>query len=76
MDEAQSAVERHRDGHARFGHGVHVRRNDRDVQVQTFRERGVQLRVARQNFGIKRGQRDVVERQADLVFAGKNLSAG
>ena len=67
MDEAEAAVERHGDGHARFGDGVHVRRNDRDVQLQTVGERGVELRVARQDFRIQRGERDVVERQADFA---------
>ena len=38
MDEAQTAVERHRDGHARFGHRVHVSGDDWDVQVQVLRE--------------------------------------
>ena len=73
MDEAEAAVERHGDGHARFGHRVHVGRNDRDVQVQIFRERGVELRVARKDFGIKRRQRDVVERQADFVVCREKL---
>ena len=73
MDEAEAAVERHGDGHARFGHGVHVGRNDRDVQVQIFRELRVELRVARENFRIKRRQRDVVERQGELVVRGKKL---
>ena len=67
MDEAEAAVERHRDGHARFGHRVHVGRNDRDVQVQILRERRVELRVARQDFRIERRQRDVVEGQAEFV---------
>ncbi len=73
MDEAQAAVGRHRDGHARLGYGVHVRRNDRDVEAQIFRELGVELRVARENLRIKRRQRDVVEGQGELVVRGKKL---
>ena len=73
MDEAEAAVERHGDGHARFGHGVHVGGDDRDVQMQVFRELRVEMRVARENFRIKRGQRDVVERQADLAVRGEKL---
>jgi len=73
MDEAQAAVGRHRDGHARLGYGVHVRRNDRDVEAQIFRELGVELRVARENLRIKRRQRDVVEGQGELVVRGEKL---
>ena len=73
MDEAQAAVERHRDGHARFRHRVHVRRDGGDVQMQIIREPRVQLRVAREDFGIERRERDVVERQADLVVCGEKL---
>ena len=72
MDEAEAAVGRHGDGHARLGHGVHVGRNDRDVEAQIFRELGVELRVARENLRIKRRQRDVVESQGELVVRGKN----
>ncbi len=71
MDEAQAAVERHGDGHARFGDRVHVGGNDRDVQVQALGQRGVELRVARQNFRIKRGQRDVIIRQAHFAVGGE-----
>ena len=71
MNEAEAAVERHGDGHARFGDGVHVGGNRRDVQVQAVRERGVELRVARQDFRIQRRQRDVVIRQADFAVRGE-----
>ena len=47
--------------------------NDRDVQVQIFRELRVELRVAREDFRIQRGQRDVVKRQADLVVCREKL---
>jgi len=73
MDEAQPAVERHGDGHARFSHRVHVGGDGRNVQMQIFRELRVELRVARQNFRIQRGQRDVVKRQADLVVCREKL---
>ena len=71
MDEAQPAVQRHGDGHARFGHGVHVGGHDGDVEVQAFGQAGVQLRVAGQDFGIKRGQGDVIEREAKLAVGGE-----
>jgi hypothetical protein len=73
MDEAEPAVGRHGNGHARFGHGVHVGRNDRDVEAQIFRELRVELRVARKNLRIKRRQRDVVEGQGELVVRGEKL---
>ena len=34
--------------------------------MQIFGERCVELRVARKDFGIQRGERDVIERQADF----------
>ena len=71
VDHAEPAVERHRDGHARLGHGVHVGRDDRDVQVQAVGERRVELGVARQDFGVKRGERDVVVGQAHAMVAGE-----
>ncbi len=73
MDEAEAAVERHRDGHARFSHGVHVGGDDGDVQMQDLRELRVEMRVAREDFGIQRRERDVVKRQADLVVSGKEF---
>ena len=71
MDQAEAAVERHRNGHARLGDGVHVGGDGRDVQLQAVRERGVELGVAREDFRIKRRQRDVVEREAYLAVRGE-----
>ena len=71
VDEPERAVERHGDGHARFRHGVHVRRNDGDVQVQPFSQRGVELRVARENVGIERRQCDVVVGQRLIGMRGE-----
>ena len=59
MDQAEAAIERHRDRHARFGHGVHVRRNDRNVQMQTFRQHSIELRIARENFGLQQSRTNV-----------------
>ena len=75
VDEAEPAVQRHGDGHPGFGHRVHVRRDDRDVEAQSFRQLGVELRVARKDFRIKRGQRHIVvgERQTP-VRSEKGLS--
>jgi hypothetical protein len=41
--------------------------------LQAVRERGVELRVAREDFRIKRRQRDVVKREADLAVRGEKL---
>ena len=73
MDEAEAAIERHRDGHPGFGHGVHVGRNDRDVQLKIFRERRVELRVAREDLGIQRRERDVIKCEPGLVVRRKKL---
>ena len=67
MDQPQPAVERHRDGHARLGHRVHVGGDDRDVQVQSLRQRRVELGVARQDFGVERRERDVVVGQPQVA---------
>ena len=66
MDEAEAAVERHADGHARLGDSVHVRRDDGDVEVQSFGKTRLQHGVAREDFGELRGQSHVVEREAEL----------
>ena len=63
MDEPEAAVERHRDRHARLGYGVHVRRNHRNLQPQRFTQRSRGVSVLGQDVRIKRGERDVVERE-------------
>ncbi len=73
VDEAQPAVERHRSGHARFRHRVHVGGDDRDVQAQALGELRVEQRIARENLRVKRGQRDVVKRQADVVVSREKV---
>ena len=71
VDEPQRAVEGHGDGHARFGDGVHVRRDDGDVQAQALGEDGIELGVAREDVRIKRRQRDVVVSQRGAGLRGK-----
>src|ERR1700722_10450656 len=41
--------------------------------MQIFRERRVKLRAARKDFGIKRRECDVVERQAEVAVRRKKL---
>ena len=69
MDDPQPAVERQGDGHARLGHRVHVRRDHRDVKLQPLGERGIQLRVAGQDFRVKRRECDVVVGQPNTTVS-------
>jgi len=63
MDQAQAAVECHASGHARLGDGVHIGRDDREVQAQSIRQLGVERGVSRENLRVKRGKGEVVVRQ-------------
>ena len=67
VDQPQSPVERHRNGHARLRHRIHVRGDDRDVQRQPLSQHCVELCLARQDLRVKRRQRHVVERQPDVA---------
>jgi len=67
MDEAQAAIERHGNGHPRVGDRVHVGGNDGDVELEAFGQPRFKLRLAREHFGIKGRERDVVKGQADVV---------
>jgi hypothetical protein len=69
MDEAETAVEGHGRGHAGFGDGVHVRRDDGDVELQRLGEDGFQLGVAREDFRVKRGEGEIVKREADVALS-------
>jgi hypothetical protein len=71
MNQPQPAVERHGDGHAGFRHGIHVRRDDRNVKLQSLGNRGVELRVAREDFRVKRRERDVVKGQTEAGVSRK-----
>ena len=71
VDKTQPAVERHGDGHARLGHRVHVRRDDRDIEVQPFGEPGVELRVTRENLRIERRQSHVIVRERQAAVRGE-----
>ncbi len=75
VDEPEPAIQQHRDGHAPLGHGVHVRGDDRDVELKAVRERGVELRVAGEDFGVKRGEGDVVVGQRGAGLVRKKRSA-
>ena len=63
VNETEAAVERHGDGHAGLGDGVHVRGNDRNVESQRFGERRGGVSRLGENLRVERGERDVVERE-------------
>ena len=64
VNQAHAAVERHLDRHLGFGYGVHIGRDDRNLQLQGFGEAGAQIGLTRKHFRVKRGERYVVVRQA------------
>ena len=66
MDEAEAAVQREGNRHAMLGHGIHIRRDEGQVQLQPVRQAGVEHGVGRENFGKLRGQGYIVIRQADV----------
>lgn len=61
VDEAETAVEGHGDGHAGLGDGVHVRGNDRNMEPEGVGEGGGGVGGAGENLGVKRREGDVVE---------------
>ena len=60
VDEPESAVEGHGDGHAGFGHRVHVGGHQRDIQVQSIGQACVDLALLGKDLRVEGGQRDVV----------------
>ena len=71
MDQAEAAVERHGDGHARLGDRVHVRGDDRNLEVEMLRQRGLEVGVPGEDFGILRRQGDVVISKGDALLRGE-----
>ena len=69
VDDAEPAVLRHGDRHAGFGHRVHRRGDDRQVEGDRAREPRLDVDVGRQDFGVARPQQHVVEGEAfdDLI---------
>ena len=65
----EPAVQRHGDRHGRLGDGVHVGGDDRDAEVQSFRERGLEVRIAREDFRKERREGDVVVGQRNAVLS-------
>ena len=69
MNEPEPAAERQRYGHAMFGDGVHIGRDDGQMQLQAIGQRGVQRHVAREHIGVQRGEGDVVVSEAGVGVA-------
>ena len=61
VDEAETAVEGHGDGHAGLGDGVHIRGDDRNMEPEGVGEGGGGVGGAGENLGVKRREGDVVE---------------
>ena len=70
MEHADPAELRQRNRHVGFGHRVHRRRQDRDVERDFAGEEGLGVRLARQNRGFERLQEHVVERQSERDISG------
>ena len=61
VDEAEAAVEGHRDGHVGLGDGVHVRGDNRNVEPEGVGEGGGGVGGAGENLGVESGEGNVVE---------------
>ncbi len=68
MDEADAALLRDRDRHPRLGHGVHRRRDQRDVERDPARELGRDVGVARHDRARCGNQEHVVEGESLAYF--------
>ncbi|MFM1941824.1 MAG: hypothetical protein RI897_806 [Verrucomicrobiota bacterium] len=71
VDEAESAVEGHGDGHGGFRDRIHIGGDDGDMEFEVIGEFDVQLGIAGQDFGVERGERDVVVGQRGIREAGE-----
>ena len=60
VDESKAAVECHLDRHLRFGHGIHVGRDDGNLQFQRIGNTSRKIGLSRQHIRVERGERDVV----------------
>ena len=69
VDQPQAAIERHAGGHLRLGDGVHIGRDNREVQAQSTRQLGVERGVSGENLRVNRGKGEVVVRQGQASLA-------
>ena len=60
VNESKAAIQCQGDRHPRFGDGVHVRRNNRQVERKAGRYQGFEVRLARHDLAVKRGEGHIV----------------
>ena len=78
VQDADSALAGHRNGHAGLGDGVHGAGEERDPQVEAAGEAGRGVDLARDDVGLPRQQQDVVVRESqggELVRNARLLHA-
>ena len=76
MDDPDPALARERDREARLRHGVHRRRDERDLERDRTRHPRRGRDVVREDVGLRGNEEDIVERQAllgELFFECKEL---
>ena len=61
MNDADAALLRHGDGHARLGHRVHGRGEQRGVQRDVARELGLRAHLRGNNFAVRRHQQNIIK---------------
>ncbi len=71
VDEAESAVEGHGDGHGGFRHRIHVGGDDRDMEFEVVGEFDVELGIAGEDLGVEGGEGDVVVGQRRIAQGGE-----
>ncbi len=74
MENADAAKVGHGNRHVRFGHRIHRRRQDRDVERDFAGQKGAGICAARQHARFKRLEQDVVERQSKRDFIVEKFS--
>ena len=65
VQHAHPAQLRHHDRHVGLGHGIHRRRQHRDVERNVARHAGARIRFARQDLRCRGYQKNVVEGEAE-----------
>ena len=61
MDDPESSLLRHGDGHARFGHGIHGGTDQRDAKFDVAGQAGCGVHRSRYDIGLGRQQQHVIE---------------
>jgi hypothetical protein len=75
VEHAEPAELRHHDRHVGFGHGVHGRGQDRDVERDPLGHAAARVRLARQDVGFGGLEQHVVEGEAEADGHGCSLVA-